>query len=144
MAYETTRERMDDKVLAVEQNNKLVEAHKLAGRHILCGDATDYDFWRKINLEKIKIIMLTMKNHRANLLALHGIKAAGFQGPVTAIAQFDDELLELEKAGATAAYNIFSEAGAGYADHVCKTTGLVCKAEFVVSGTEIPDLKNKS
>lgn len=144
MAYETTRERMDDKVLAVDQNKKLVEAHQLAGRHILWGDATDYDFWNKINLEKIKIIMLTMKNHRANLLALQEIKAAGFQGPVTTIAQFDDELLELEKAGATAAYNIFSEAGAGYADHVCKSTGLVCKTEFVVSGTEISVLKEKS
>lgn len=143
MAYETTRERLADKVLAVDYNKKTVEKHKLAGRHVIWGDATDYDFWRKIDLPKIKIIMLTMSKHQANLLALQEIKASGFNGPVTATARFEDERLELEEAGATAAYNIFSEAGSGYADHVCKTTGLVCKTEFVVSASEIPTLKRE-
>jgi Trk K+ transport system NAD-binding subunit len=108
---------------------------------VIWGDATDYDFWRKINLKKIKIIMLAMTKHQANLLAIQEIKNAGFQCPVTAIARFEDERLELEKAGVTAAYNIFSEAGAGYADHVCKATGLVCKTEFVVPTTQISSIK---
>lgn len=141
MAYNTTRERQADKVLAVDYNKKTVTKHQSEGRRVIWGDATDYDFWRKIDLQKIKIIMLTMTKHQANLLALQEIKSAGFQGPVSATARFEDELLELEQAGATAAYNIFAEAGAGYADHVCKTTGLVCKTEFFVSGTEIPVLK---
>jgi hypothetical protein len=82
-----------------------------------------------------------MTKHQANLLAIQEIKNAGFQCPVTAIARFEDERLELEKAGVTAAYNIFSEAGAGYADHVCKATGLVCKTEFVVPTTQISSIK---
>ncbi len=41
-------------------------------------------------------------------------------------------------AEATAAYNIFAEAGVIYADHACKVTGLVSKTEFVVSATYIP------
>ncbi len=141
MAYDTTRERVADKVLAVDHNKKIVGQHQEVGRKVIWGDATDYDFWHKIDLAKIKIIMLTMTNHHANLLALQEIKSAGFTGPVTATARFEDDRLELEKAGATAAYNIFAEAGAGYADHVCRATGLVCKTEFVVSGSEIPVLK---
>ena len=105
---------------------------------MIVGDATDYDFWQKIDLEQIKIIMLTMTNHQANLLAIKEIKLAGFQGPVTAVAYHEDQRLELEAAGATAAYNIYAEAGAGYADHVCRATGLVCRSEFIVSGSNIP------
>lgn len=87
--------------------------------------------------------MLAMTKHQANLLAIQEIKNAGSQCPVTATARFEDERLELEKAGATVAYNIFSEAGAGYADHVCRATGLVCKTDFVVPATEIPTIKKE-
>lgn len=141
MAYNTTQERIGDKILAVDLNKKRVEELQLEGRRVIWGDATDYDFWHKINFQKIKIIMLTMTKHQANILALQAIKSAGFQGPITATARFEDERLELEEAGATAAYNLFAEAGAGYADHVCRATGLVCKTEFIVSANEIPDLQ---
>lgn len=143
MAYDTTRERQGDKVLAVDYNKDTVQDHIRAGRRVILGDATDYDFWRKIDLDKIKIIMLAMSNHQANLLSIKEIKSAGFAGPVTAAARFEDQRRELEEAGATAAYNIFAEAGAGYADHVCRATGLVCRTEFVVSGNHIPVLDNK-
>jgi glutathione-regulated potassium-efflux system ancillary protein KefC len=138
MAYDVTRERQGDKVLAVDRNMEIVKKHRQNGRRVIWGDATDYDFWRRIDLEKIKIIMLAFTNHQANMLALQEIQSTGFQGPVTASSRFDDHRLELEEAGATAAYNIFSEAGAGYADHVCRTTGLVCKTQFIIPDTGIP------
>lgn len=143
MSYDTIRERVGDKVLGVDYNKKKVAKNQKAGRKVIWGDATDYDFWQKIDLKKIKLIMLAMTKHQANLLALKEIKNAGIECPVTATARFEDERLELEEAGATAAYNIFVEAGAGYADHVCKNIGLVCKTEFVVSGSVIPDITNK-
>jgi len=140
MAYDTTRERQGEKVLAVDYNKETVKTQSAAGRRVIWGDATDYDFWRKIDLAKVKIIMLTMSNHQANLLALREIQSAGYEGPVTAAARFEDQRIELEQAGATAAYNIFSEAGAGYADHVCRATGLVCKSQFFVPSAEIPTM----
>lgn len=138
MAYDVTRERQGDKVLGVDYNKKIVTAHQREGRRVIWGDATDYDFWHKIDLAGIKIIMLAFTNHEANLLALREIQSAGFTGPVTASSRFEDHRLELEEAGATAAYNIYAEAGAGYADHVCRATGLVCKSQFVVPGNAIP------
>jgi glutathione-regulated potassium-efflux system ancillary protein KefC len=138
MAYDVTRERQGDKVLAIDHSMENVRKHQQEGRRVLWGDATDYDLWRKIDLGKIKIIMLALTNHQANLLALQEIQAVGFQGPITASSRFEDQRLELEEAGATAAYNIFSEAGAGYADHVCRTTGLVCKTEFIIPSSSIP------
>lgn len=143
MAYDTTRERIGDKILGVDFDRKKVAEHKQVGRRVIWGDATDYDFWQKLDLNKIKLVMLAMTNHKANLLALEEVRRAGYTGPVTATARFEDQRLELEEAGAAAAYNIFSEAGAGYADHVCKNIGLVCKTEFVVPGTTIPNLREK-
>lgn len=125
-------------MLAIDHSMENVRNHQQEGRRVLWGDATDYDLWRKIDLSKIKIIMLAFTYHQANLLALQEIQAVGFQGPITASSRFEDQRLELEDAGATAAYNIFSEAGAGYADHVCRTTGLVCKTEFIIPSSSIP------
>lgn len=144
MAYDIIRERQGDKILAVDYNKKKVEEQKGFGRRVIWGDATDYDFWRKINPGKIKLIMLAMNKHQASLLALKEIRSAGFQGPVTATSRFEDEKIELLEAGAIAAYNIYAEAGAGYADHVCQSTGLVCKTEFVVSAAEIPVMTKPS
>jgi predicted Kef-type K+ transport protein len=143
MAYDTTRERQGDKVLAIDYNKEIVDTHQATGRRVIWGDATDYDFWHKIDLNKIKIIMLAMSNHQANLMAIEEIQSAGFTGPITAASHFEDHRQQLEKAGATAAYNIFAEAGAGYADHVCQATGLVCKTKFIVPATEIPTIKPK-
>lgn len=141
MAYDVTRERQGDKVIGVDSDMKVVTKHRQEKRRVLWGDATDYDFWRKIDLDRIKIIMLAFTNHQANMLALKEILSAGFQGPVTASSRFEDERLELEAAGATAAYNIFAEAGAGYADHVCKTTGLVCKTPSIIPSSAIYDAR---
>ncbi len=142
-AYDTTCKRQPGKVLAVEYNKKTVETLRRDGYKVIWGDAMDYDFWHKINLDKIKLIMLTMTKHQINLMALQEIKATGFQGPVTATARFEDEQLELEEAGATAAYNIFAEAGAGYANHVCLNTSLICKSDLVApgAGAKIPLFK---
>ncbi|MFZ5758781.1 MAG: cation:proton antiporter [Thermodesulfobacteriota bacterium] len=143
MAYDTVRDRQGDKILAVDYNRKKVAVHQRVGRRVIWGDATDYDFWRKVDFGRVKLIMLAMNKHQASLLALKEIRSAGFTGPVTATSRFDDEKRELEEAGAVAAYNIYAEAGAGYADHVCRATGLVCRSEFVVSATEIPVMKGK-
>ncbi len=64
--------------------------------------------------------MLAMPKHQSNMFALAELQKSDFSGMITATARFDDEQKELIQAGATAAYNVFAEAGAGYADHVCQ------------------------
>jgi len=64
--------------------------------------------------------MLALPNLQANLDALAQLRAINFAGRITAIARFPDEVALLQKAGATAVYNIYTEAGAGFAEHVEK------------------------
>ena len=43
-----------------------------------------------------------------------------FPGRIAAIARFDDEVEALKKAGVDAAFNVYGEAGAGFAEHISR------------------------
>ncbi len=122
-AYDTAFARHGDRVLGLDFDQATVDTHRQAGHQVILGDATDFDFWHKVNLAGVQLVMLAIPNHRANMFALQELKQIGFQGQVTATALFDDELNELLAAGASTAYNIYAEAGAGYGHHVCASLG---------------------
>jgi hypothetical protein len=83
-------------------------------------DATDSDFWERVQLnEGIHLVILAMPKHSANLHAAETLKRHGYQGIVAAIAKFDDEMKQLLSVGVHTAFDLYSEAGAGFADHVC-------------------------
>jgi len=64
-------------------------------------------------------VILAMPKHSANLHAAQTLKRHGYGGVVAAIAKFDDEVKELQALGVDTAFDLYSEAGAGFADHVC-------------------------
>ena len=43
-----------------------------------------------------------------------------FKGQIAAIAEYPDQLETLKENGVDAAFNIYSEAGSGFARHVCE------------------------
>jgi hypothetical protein len=47
-----------------------------------------------------------------------------FVGLVAATAKFDDEVEELKAAGMQAVFNLYAEAGYGFAEHVCEALDL--------------------
>ena len=51
-------------------------------------------------------------------LALEQLQEISFSGHIAATARFPDEVPLLKQAGATAVFNIYTEAGAGFANHV--------------------------
>jgi len=120
-AYDTLRERMGDKVLGVDFQRDAVDRLRESGRQVIHGSATDPDFWERVDLDcnRIKLIMLAMPNVRENIYAAEQLKTAGYKGKIAAVAKYPDEIQQLEEAGVHAAFNLFAEAGAGFADHVC-------------------------
>ena len=54
----------------------------------------------------------------ANLDALEQLRVIGFKGGIAATARYPDEEAQLRDAGATAVFNIYAEAGTGFADLV--------------------------
>lgn len=117
-AYNVMRERYGDVVLGLDHDAGVVAQQRAAGRNVIQGDATDYDFWEKLQPGKVRVVLLDMPNQSENLFAIRQLAKAGFRGKVAATVKYDDQIEELQKAGADAAYNIYAEAGSGFADHV--------------------------
>jgi glutathione-regulated potassium-efflux system ancillary protein KefC len=122
-AYDDMRRRYGEKVIGIDFDAEIVEKNRRAGRNVIAGDATDIDFWEWVTTDprgKIRIVILAMPKHSANMIALNELTRRQFKGKIAATAMFDDEAEELKQAGAHAAYNIYAEAGFGFAEHVSR------------------------
>jgi len=119
-AYDTLRERYGDKVIGVDRDDRTVRSQREAGRNVVLGDPTDSDFWELTSPGVIRLVMLAMPDHRANMIAVREIRARQFACLISATASHEDEVLELEASGVQAAFDLLGEAGAGYADHVSR------------------------
>jgi Trk K+ transport system NAD-binding subunit len=113
-------ERFGNQVLGLDEDWNVVKDNQDAGRNVILGDALDSDFWEKLHPGKIKLVMLTMTNHAANRYAALRLEQSHFEGEVAAVAQFEDQAEELKAHGVKAVFNLFAEAGTGFAEHVCE------------------------
>ena len=89
-----------------------------AGRNVVQGSATDIDFWDKLKLGNVRLIMLAMPSPEENMFAAQRLSERGCEGLIAATAKYPDEIAALEAHGVHAAFNIYAEAGAGFAEHV--------------------------
>lgn len=125
-AYDDMREKFGDIVIGIDFDFEVVEKHRQAGRNVIVGDATDIDFWERATAggrDRIRLVILAMADHTANLNALQELTQRQFKGRIAAMAMFDDQVEQLRQAGAHAAYNIYAQAGFGFAEHICQAFG---------------------
>jgi len=118
-AYDKMRELHGETVVGIDFDAERIKRHQSIGRKVLHGDPSDADFWDKIeHNHSIELVMLALPNLQANLDALAQLQEISFSGRIAATARFPDEVTPLQQSGATAVFNIYTEAGAGFADHV--------------------------
>ncbi len=117
-AYESLRNKFGKNVMGIDFDNRTVYAHQEKGRNVALGDITDVDFCECV--ADMKFVLLTLPNHQENLIAARQLSMTGYKGKIAATTKYDDEIKELEREGVIAAYNIYAEAGAGFAEHLNK------------------------
>lgn len=118
-AYEFMCESYGQEVVGFDVDGDLVSRHQEAGRHVLMGDPSDPDFWGKLEKSrKFDLVMLALPTLQANLDALDQLRQISSTTKLTAIARYPDEEQVLKEAGADDVYDIYTEAGTGYAEHV--------------------------
>lgn len=118
-AYDVMRDRYGEVVLGVDYSVATVQSHRKEERNVILGDATDSDFWARIKqLGKVRLVMLAMSNHAANVYAAKQIADSDYGGFTAATAKFMDEISELKAQGVQAVFNIYEEAGAGFAEEI--------------------------
>ena len=118
-AYDKMRELHGDTVIGIDFDTELIKRHRSMGRNVLHGDPSDADFWDKVEQDHgIKLVMLALPNLQSNLDVLAQLQEISFPGRIAATARFPDEMTRLYQSGASAVFNIYTEAGAGFAEHV--------------------------
>ncbi len=118
-AYDNMRTQFGDAVVGVDIDPVTVRNQQETGRRVLRGDPSDADFWDRVQAtDELEMVMLALPIFASNMAVLEQLRAASFGGKVAVTAKFQDEVEALKEAGATTVFNVYTEAGAGFAAHV--------------------------
>jgi glutathione-regulated potassium-efflux system ancillary protein KefC len=118
-AYDAMRVQFGETVVGIDIDPVTTANQRAMGRSVLCGDASDADFWDRVQASHtLETVMLTLPKRSATLAVLNRLRETSFAGRIAAIARFPDEAEALKEAGAEIVFNMYTEAGAGFATHV--------------------------
>ncbi|MCK5700611.1 MAG: NAD-binding protein, partial [Cyclobacteriaceae bacterium] len=119
MSYDYMASKFGKHVLGLDADYSIVLVHKKERRNVIVGDATDSGFWENLESGNVSVVLLTMTNHSANKFAAIRLKHSHFSGKIAAVAHYEDEIKELQSLGVDLVFNLYEEAGIGFAEHVC-------------------------
>lgn len=124
-AYDAMSKKIPGSVIGVDHDNIVVEKHQRRGRKVITGNATNPEFWDRVNMsQQVEYVLLVMPEHQAQIETIQQIRKHGFKGKIAASAKYPDELEKLEELGVDAAFNIYAEAGTGFASIASSKFGL--------------------
>lgn len=124
-AYDELVQRHGLTVLGVDRSDEGTIRQQTAGRNVIRGDALDGEFWERCSLAPdVRLIMLAMNDHSANVAAVDRMRRFLPNVPIAAIARHPDEVEDLQAHDVSVARNLYEEAGQGLADDACEVLGL--------------------
>jgi predicted Kef-type K+ transport protein len=123
VTYDYMNSKFGKHVLGLDANYNVVVSHMKERRNVIIGDATDSGFWENLHPGNVATVLLTMSNFAANRIAALRLKHSHFTGNIAAVARFDDEKEELQRLGVDLVFNLYEEAGIGFAEHICDVFG---------------------
>ncbi len=118
--YDEMQPHVENQILGIDLDEAEVEKNVEAGRRVVLGDATNPDFWLRLDdgHHEVMMILLAMPYHTANINAVRQLRDRGYSGPIVATALFPDQEEDLIENGVDEVFNIYAEAGAGAASHM--------------------------
>lgn len=108
-------------VLGIDNDAAKVTSLRRRGFNVLEADATDQEFWERLDAVHATTAVLAIHEPGANVNVLEWLNRSSFDGEVLAVARTDDEARALRRAGADTVLNI--EDGLGSAVAQAVTTG---------------------
>jgi len=122
-AYDKMRDLYGETVVGIDIDPVTVRNQQATDRRVLLGDPSDADFWDRVQAtHPLALVMLALPKLNTNLAVLSELQAVAFTGQIAVTAKFPDEEQALKQAGATTVFNIYTEAGVGFASHVAGKT----------------------
>lgn len=118
-AYDELANKFAGDILGIEHKQELVDFHRSEGRNVVKGDASDTDFWEKLDhAPNLELVLLAMPHHVGNLFAVQQLKRLNYQGKLSAIVQYSEDAVQLKESGVHSVFNLYEAAGAGFVEHV--------------------------
>ncbi|OQX30684.1 MAG: potassium transporter Kef [Candidatus Sedimenticola endophacoides] len=126
-AYDAFAETFPGRVLGVDLDEQNIRRHQAAGRFIVMADGTNPDLWSRASglPQRLKWAVLCLPNHRANIAAATRLIEYDAKCRIAATSKFSDEVEALQRHGVEFVFNIYAEAGAGFANDLRRRFGPV-------------------
>jgi len=123
-AYRYLRGEYPGRIAGIEEGDKKFQRLKREGYNVVRADASDRDLWQQIDVNKTKLVLVSLANHGENVEVVNLIHELDYRGQIAVIARFPDEMKQLKKLGCIT-YNLFYEGGHGFAEHVLETVEML-------------------
>jgi len=117
-AYDTLKAQYGDWLVGIDVDPDTVSRHKAAGRHVILADATDDEFWERTGRGNVSVVLLALSGHEQNLGVTRGIRSRHTAGHIFAVVQYPEDAATLKAAGVENTWNLYAEAGNGFAEEV--------------------------
>ncbi|MBX7433140.1 cation:proton antiporter [Mycobacterium sp. Y57] len=138
-AYQRMTDHYGLRVVGVDYDGPRIGRLKESGLNVIEGDATDLDFWNRMQRsDSVRIAVLAMPRHGANVTALECLRVSGFSGQVAAVARYDDEVQWAKDHGVDIAFNVYAGAGLELADQVASGDDARSEAEARDADADTP------
>lgn len=115
-AYDALRGHFGDGVVGLDASPAVVERQNADGRTVVLGDATDPDFYARLNpASGCEVVVISLQGKAESGTITRLIRRNGFTGRIVAMARFPDEVEDLRDAGVDTACYLHDEMGLGLA-----------------------------
>ena len=100
----------------VDSDLDVAKNHQAEGRSVIQADATDEQFWHRLAHGNIRMILLAMHDHETNI----AVTKLSSELPAVryAVADYDLQAIDLEKAGIDKVWSLKSQAGIQFAEDI--------------------------
>lgn len=118
--YQSIECEFEGRIVGVDIDPERAQQLQKKNKNVVHGDATNPDFWSRAPslIKGLKWVMLTLPSHQANLATVQRLQEMGYSGHIAATTKYADEAKELEDLGVKFAFNIYAEAGSGFASQL--------------------------
>jgi Trk K+ transport system NAD-binding subunit len=116
--YDNLKDQYGDWLVGLDIDPDTVSRHVAAGRNVIHADATDDEFWARTGNGKVSVVLLALPEPEQNLSVARRIRSRHTHGHIFAMVQYPEEVEKLKAAGVENTWNLYAEAGNGFADAV--------------------------
>lgn len=117
-AYDTLEERYGQTVIGVDANPEVVDDHCKKSRNVILADATNEEFWARVSLTHVRIILVAVHDLETTLCVVRQSNHLGLTR--YAVTDYPDQAEQLEAEGVVKAWSLKAESGVQFAESVCE------------------------